>query len=199
MRLPDLKSRLRGVAVEARDLARDAKNSLRLKSSLLAAKRRGDIRKRLAGLETLLESARDANVLDLGCFDGLITYEFFRSGAKLVHGLDNDALHLETAGRIFGQAGIPSRFVHADLRKPGAIGRALRGHGLQTYDIVLFLGVFQHIYSSMDARRRNDLVADIVARTGSLLAVRMPQDVWGEFERLLPAREFEVVRAVPQA
>jgi len=194
-----LKSGLRSIAVKVRDLARDARNAAGLKTSFLASKRRGDIRKRLAGLEPLLEAARGATVLDLGCFDGLIAYEFFRSGAKLVHGIDNDARHLETAGRIFSQADIPSRFAHADLRKPRAVALALGADGLAKYDIVLFLGVYQHIFRSMNDRRRNELVADIVRRTGSLLAVRVPDDVWGEFERRLPAGDLELLRTVPQA
>lgn len=193
-----MKSRLRTVAVGVRDLARDAKNSMRLKSSFLAAKRRGDILKRLNGLESLLESAKGATLLDVGCFDGLIAYEFFRSGARLAHGIDNDSLHLETAGRIFAQVDVPSRFVHADLRKADAVSRALQGHGLHQYDVVLFLGVFQHIFRSMSMERRQNLVTGIVDRAGSLLAVRMPEEVWRDFECLLPAQELELVRAVPQ-
>lgn len=194
-----MKSGLRSIAVKVRDLARDARNAAGLKTSFLASKRRGDIRKRLAGLEPLLEAARGATLLDLGCFDGLIAYEFFRSGAKLVHGIDNDARHLETAGRIFSQADIPSRFAHADLRKPRAVALALGADGLAKYDIVLFLGVYQHIFRSMNDRRRNELVADIVRRSGSLLAVRVPDDVWDEFERRLPAGDLELLRTVPQA
>ncbi len=194
-----MKQGLRSIAVRARDLARDARNAMGVKTSFLASKRRGDIRKRLAGLEPLLEAAGGATLLDLGCFDGLIAYEFFRSGAKLVHGIDNDARHLETAGRIFSQADIPSRFAHADLRKAQAVARALGAGGLPRYDIVLFLGVFQHIFRSMSDRGRKELVAEVAGRTGSLLAVRIPDDVWGEFDRLLPPGELELVRAVTQA
>lgn len=194
-----MKQGLRSIAVRARDLARDARNAMGLKTSFLASKRRGDIRMRLAGLESLLEAAGGTTLLDLGCFDGLIAYEFFRSGAKLVHGIDNDALHLETACRIFSQADIPYRFAHADLRKAQAVAHALGADGLTKYDIVLFLGVFQHIFRSMSNRGRKELVADVVGRTGSLLAVRMPDDVWSEFDRLLPPGELELIRAVPQA
>jgi len=193
-----VRSSLRAYAVRVRDLARDAKNGLRLKTSFLAARRRGDIRKRIAGLETLLQAADGATVLDLGCFDGLIAYEFVRSGARLVHGLDNDAFHLETAARIFSQVETPSQFVHADLRKPGAVGRALAGHGRERYDIVLFLGVYQHIHRAMSERRRRDLAAAIVNRVGTYLAIRTPGHVWPEFEALLPAGTFELTSAQPQ-
>lgn len=193
-----MKSSVRAVAVRIRDLARDVRNSLRLKSTFLAAKRRGDVQKRMGGLEMLLQSAKDATVLDLGCFDGLIAYEFVRSGARLVDGLDNDGHHLDTANRIFSQVGIPSRFVHADLRKPDAVRRALGDQGQRRYDIVLFLGVFQHIHRSMSLQQRSNLVAAIVERVGSFLAVRMPQDVWIDFECLLPASNLELVRTVSQ-
>jgi 2-polyprenyl-3-methyl-5-hydroxy-6-metoxy-1,4-benzoquinol methylase len=187
------------MAVRVRDLARDARNAVGLKSSFLASKRRGDITMRLAGLEPLLEAAKGATLLDLGCFDGLIAYEFARSGARLVHGIDNDARHLETAERIFAQVDIPSRFAHADLRKSGAIARALGGDGVARYDIVLFLGVFQHIFRQMSEPRRQELVADITRRTGSLLAVRIPDDQWHEFDRLLTDADLKLVRQVPQA
>lgn len=193
-----VKSSLRLVAVRIRDLARDIRNSLRLKSSFLAAKRRGDILSRLGGLETLFKSAKGATVLDLGCFDGLIAYEFVRAGARLVHGLDNDGFHLDTANRIFSQVGIPSRFVHADLRKPDAVRRALGDQDQRRYDIVLFLGVFQHIYRSMSMQQRKNLIAGIAERVGSFLAIRMPRDVWADFESLLPARNFELIHTVSQ-
>jgi len=193
-----LASSFHATAVKARDLARDIRNSLRLKSSFLAAKRRGDVLKRIAGLETLFKMAKDATVLDLGCFDGLIAYEFVRTGARLVHGLDNDGFHLDTAKRIFSQVNVPSRFVHADLRKPDAVGHALGAHDQRQYDIVLFLGVYQHIYRSMGVQRRKDLVAGIVDRVGSFLAIRMPHETWGDFGGLLPDDKFELVHAVPQ-
>jgi SAM-dependent methyltransferase len=189
---------MRAVAVGIRDLARDVRNGLRLKTSFLAAKRRGDIRMRIAGLESLLQAAKDATVLDLGCFDGLIAYDFARSGARLIHGLDNDALHLDTAGRIFSQVDMPSVFVHADLRKPNAIGHALGDLACSKYDIVLFLGVFQHIYRSMSMRQRQDLVDSILDRAGSFLAIRTPQDVWPELERLLPPGRVELVGSLAQ-
>jgi 2-polyprenyl-3-methyl-5-hydroxy-6-metoxy-1,4-benzoquinol methylase len=193
-----VKNHLRAFAVRIRDLARDTRNGLRLKSSFLAAKRRGDILKRIEGLESLFQMAKDATVLDLGCFDGLIAYEFFRSGARLVHGLDNDGFHLDTANRIFSQVNISFRFAHADLRKPEAVGEALGDCGLRKYDIVLFLGVFQHIYRSMNVQRRKDLVDAIVDRVGSVLAMRMPQAVWSDFECLFPGEKFELVSTVPQ-
>lgn len=146
----------------------------------------------------VLEQARNATVLDLGCFDGLIAYEFFRSGAQLIHGLDNDAYHLDTAGRIFSQVDVPYKFAHADLRRPEAVDKALADAGLDKYDIVLFLGVFQHIYKSMSVLQRKTVVDGVVERARSLLAVRMPASVWIEFEKLFPEKQFEMIHRVAQ-
>ncbi len=189
---------IRTYAVRARDLARDLKNRLRINTSFLAAKRRGDIRTRIEGLGRLFEAADGATVLDLGCFDGLIAYEFFRAGAQLVHGVDNDAYHLDTANRIFSQVSIPYRFAHADLRSPDAIEAALGDACIDRYDIVLFLGVFQHIYKSMPVQQRKAVVDGVLGRVGSLLAVRVPENVWQEFESLMPEKQLEIIHRVAQ-
>lgn len=189
---------IRTFAIRARDFARDLKNRLRINTSFLAAKRRGDIRARIGGLGLLFEAAKGATVLDLGCFDGLIAYEFFRSGARLIHGLDNDAYRLDTANRIFSQVNIPYRFAHADLRRPDAIEVALGEAGLDRYDIVLFLGVFQHIYKSMPVPQRKAVVDGVLDRVSSLLAVRVPENVWQEVESLVPEKQFEMIHRVAQ-
>lgn len=189
---------LRSLARAGRDFLQDAKNSLRIPTSWLAAKRRGDILQRTAHFAPLLADAPGASLLDLGCYDGLIAYEFFRAGARLVHGLDNDPYHLETARRIFSQVAIPSRFAHADLRRPGALARALGPAAEPRYDLVLFLGVYQHIAHRMSEEARRALVREVAARSGRLLAIRMPAKTWPEFERHFPAAEFREQERIPQ-
>lgn len=189
---------IRETAIKFRDFARDLKNKMRLRTTFLAAKRRGDILKRIDGFERLFEMAKGATILDLGCYDGLIAYEFFRSGAKLIHGLDNDAYHLSTAARIFSQVNIPFKFSHADLRKPDAIPAALGEACLEKYDMVLLLGVYQHIYKSMSEQQRRAMVDNMLARVRSVFAVRIPKNAWPEFEKQFPAEQFELVEQIDQ-
>lgn len=192
-------SAVRRVARALRDFLQNTKNSLRLPTPWLAAKRRGDITKRIADFSLLFDQAPGSSLLDIGCYDGLIAYEFVRHGARSVVGIDNDPYHLATARRIFTQVALPSRFVHADLRKQGALARALREDDRTSFDIVLFLGVFQHIFRDMSSEKRASLVRAVCDRTGRVLAVRMPAPVWTEFEQHFPASEFEELLRIPQA
>ena len=52
----------------------------------------GNLFDRFAGLELVLPHAKDATVLDFGCCEGLIAYEFARAGCSLVHGFDIDEI-----------------------------------------------------------------------------------------------------------
>lgn len=181
----------------ARDCARDIKNKFRLKTNFLAAKRRGDILKRTEDFNVLFEHSEGASILDIGCYDGLIAYEFFRNGASLIHGLDNDAYHLDTAARIFSQVDIPSRFAYADLRKKNAIQNNLAESFRGAYDLVLFLGVFQHIYKQMNEEDRQALVNTIVNSARDVLAIRIPEQTWEIFEKYFSGKSFELVQRTP--
>lgn len=189
---------LRKTARAIRDLLRDIKNSLHINTSFLAAKRRGDILKRIEDFDLLMHNARNASILDVGCYDGLIAYEFFRSGARLIHGLDNDAYHLETARRIFSQVDIPARFTHADLRKRSAVNKALKDDVLDQYDMVLFLGVFQHIYRAMSEDERRALICDLADKAAKIIAIRIPEHTWAEFEKYFPVVQFEEIKKIEQ-
>lgn len=181
----------------ARDCTRDIKNKFRLKTNFLAAKRSGDILKRMEDFDVLFEHSDGASVLDIGCYDGLIAYEFFRNGASLIHGLDNDAYHLDTAARIFSQVDIPSKFAHADLRKKNAIQNTLAESFQGEYDLVLFLGVFQHIYKQMNEEARQSLVNTIVNSARDVLAIRIPEQTWEIFKKYFSEKSFELVQQTP--
>jgi len=181
-----------------RDCARDVKNKLKLKTVVLAAKRRGDIQKRMDEFNMLFQQCEGCSVLDIGCYDGLIAYEFFRNGVSEIHGIDNDAYHLDTAERIFSQVPIPSKFVHADLRKKKAIQSALGESLKPTYDIVLFLGVFQHVYRQMSEEAKQELVDTLVNASNSLLAIRIPDHSWAEFEKYFDTKQFALLQLTKQ-
>ncbi len=190
---------IRNLAVRVRDAMRDLKNALRLPTRFLAAKRRGDIVKRIAGFDLVLGKAQDASVLDIGCYDGLIAYEFFRAGAKQIHGLDNDAYHLATANRIFSQVAIDHAFAYADMRQPNAIAKYLGVHYQDQYDIVCFLGVYQHIYRDMSEALREALIHQVSSLASKLLMVRIPAHTWPEFEKYFPAEDFSEVHRIEHA
>ena len=43
---------------------------------------------RLTGLEPLIKKSKSKTLLDIGCADGLITYEFAKAGADYICGID---------------------------------------------------------------------------------------------------------------
>ena len=187
-------SKLKSIAKPVRDFSRDVKNRLKIPSSILSAKRQGNIIKRMEGLELLLDNAKAKNVLDIGCYDGLIAYEFARRGANTVLGLDNDQYHLNTAKRIFSQMEMDSKFVHVDLRNDD-LGELVNGTSDKNkeFGIVLFLGVFQHIHSNMSEEEKQKLVDDICSSCKGFLAVRMPDHTWPAFDKYFWKEGFELI------
>ena len=80
---------------------------------------------RLSGLRDLLHYAKGASLLDIGMNHGLISFEFARSGAILVHGCDIYEPGVLAAREIFTEIGAKSRFEIVDLAAgPEALERA---------------------------------------------------------------------------
>jgi hypothetical protein len=115
-------------------------------------------------------------VLDIGCCDGLVAYEFARSNAAIIHGFDKDPADLLFAKRLFRDVPVESRFVEANLAISGA--EFERRHGdklLPEYDTVLFLGVYHHLARQAEHADLDDLVDFLLGRTRRRFAVRTKQ------------------------
>lgn len=70
----------------------------------------------MIALAPALAEAGGKSVLDIGCAEGLIGRQFARAGALEVTGLDSIEAHLEVAREQC--AGLPMRFVHANVNDP---------------------------------------------------------------------------------
>src|SRR5690625_431981 len=126
-----------------------------------------DPRKRVHALLPLAEQARDKTVLDLGCAEGLMLQPFLAGGARLVHGVDESYRRIVSARRFFGRG--RSRFNVVDLNKP----RRLRDRSifLPHYDIVLFLGVYQHL----DPAIRRETLGTALEMARQVFVMRCPR------------------------
>ena len=135
---------------------------------------------RFEGLAPVLSQSAGATVLDIGCCDGLVAYEFARHGAAVVHGFELDEGDVLFARRLFRDVPVKSTFVAANLAiDSGSFTRLYSDVLLDRYDIVLFLGVYHHLeqqmsQDSLEAFVR--LLADMterafVIRTNRLAAV----------------------------
>jgi 2-polyprenyl-3-methyl-5-hydroxy-6-metoxy-1,4-benzoquinol methylase len=133
----------------------------------------GFINDRLNGLGQFVSKAIGKTILDIGCNRGLISFEFARNGAALVHGCDHYRRGIRTARDIFEEVPTKSRFEIIDLsRGQEAIARAFGDDYLPTYDVVLYLGVHHHLRRSMSEESLGELVKHLAGRTGSTLIAR---------------------------
>jgi len=155
--------------------------------------RRGgvDISTRFQGLEQIAVTSicKNATLLDLGCAEGLISYEFFKKGVRLVHGFDIQDISITLANELFKKEkdNLYFEFRQANLNNWKQFEKRNVDILLPSYDIVLFLGVFHHL-DEYDAR---NILENIVARTKKYLAIRTNNP----FPRALIDSEFDQISA----
>jgi 2-polyprenyl-3-methyl-5-hydroxy-6-metoxy-1,4-benzoquinol methylase len=136
------------------------------------ARTSGYLEDRLSGLTELLQFAPGSTVLDVGTNRGLVALEFGRRGA-LVHGCDLYQEGIYIAREIFKEVSAPARFEVVDLSKgPSALEAAFGPDYRTRYDIVLFLGVYQHLIKQMPIQQLEELIVHLANRTGRFFAFR---------------------------
>lgn len=93
------------------------------------------IEEQLLGLQQALKECSGRTVLDIGCAEGLIGFEFAKAGAAHVHGIDVVRDHIQIAYRLRDKAGLSKvvTFEVADLAELPAPKKQ--------YDIALALAV----------------------------------------------------------
>src|SRR5262249_30941881 len=97
------------------------------------------IEKRRSGLHLIAANASGLTVLDLGCAEGLAAAIFLDAGCSVLHGVDRKAARIEAARALF-KNDPRVRFDVADIARHDFHRRV---NCLTSYDIVLFLGVYQ--------------------------------------------------------
>ena len=151
----------------------------------------GDLFDRFVGLEFLFENANDCSVLDFGSCDGLISYEFARHGASLIHGFELSKPGVEFATNLFRNIPIPAIFTKADLAKrPEAFASRQSAILRDRYDIVLFLGMYHQLAAQMSRNDLDDLVRYLLSKAQTWFAVRT--NMLPEFEAIIRDSGFEL-------
>jgi 2-polyprenyl-3-methyl-5-hydroxy-6-metoxy-1,4-benzoquinol methylase len=134
---------------------------------------RGAHQDRLSGMSDLLRCAQGASVLDIGANHGLISFEFARHGASVVHGCDIHKKGVDTAREIFAEVQTPSRFEVVDLTAgPAVLETAFAPDYRSRYDIILFLGVYHLLKQQTSNRVVEELVHHLVDRTQRFFVTR---------------------------
>jgi 2-polyprenyl-3-methyl-5-hydroxy-6-metoxy-1,4-benzoquinol methylase len=131
------------------------------------------VSQRLRDLDPVLEDCAGRTVLDLGAAEGIVARQFLTRSAKLVHGFEMDPRRVDTARQICAQWE-GTAFRDADVSH---WDRFVEENGdllLQSYDIVLYLGLHQHL-----ARLRRAKVIRSAARLATrYFVLRMPVAVF---------------------
>lgn len=161
------------------------------------AKIAGDTFDRFRGLDYALQRANDCTVLDYGSSDGLVAYEFARHGVRLIHGFEIDRERREFATRLFRKVPVESEFCSADLSiQWDRFERKFEYLLLDTYDIVLYLGVYHHLRKQMDYDALHVAIRGLARRAGKLFVVRSNRA--GEISGLLEEEGFRCAQHVPR-
>jgi hypothetical protein len=117
----------------------------------------------------LLKACRNQSVLDLGCAEGVIARAFLDAGASLVHGFDIDEGRTLEAERLCNDA--RARFRPGNLNDWDAFSTANGDMLLPAYDIVLYLGLHQHL----NPAARMTALAGAARRARVWFAIRTPE------------------------
>lgn len=148
---------------------------------------------RLDGMVDLLGRARGASVFDIGCNRGMVGYEFYLNGARLVHGCDIYEDGIKTAREVFADArDCTSQFEVVDLTN-GSVALNPFGHGL--YDMVICLATYHKLKRIMRPDDLSDLMRHFGHRTGKYFAWRGTSDKPGENEEEMRALDGDLAAA----
>ncbi|WGF87360.1 class I SAM-dependent methyltransferase [Marinivivus vitaminiproducens] len=143
---------------------------------------------RLAGLHPVVSLLRGRHVLDLGCAEGVVLQEMLKGGPASGHGVDNSAERIASAKRLHIDPRL--HFDVVDLNRTTCFDAPVFRQG---YDVVLMLGVYQHLA----AASRPIVLRRALERCRERFVLRIPRC---HIERIDPS---EIVRnagfAVEQA
>lgn len=127
---------------------------------------------RLRGLEPILADCAGASLLDLGAAEGIVGHEFACRGARPVHGFELEPSRVTFAQHLSERANHEeTTWRQADLTNWSAFASANADLLLDSYDIVLFLGLYHHLPAQT---RRQSLLAAL-QRTRVWFAIRTPE------------------------
>ncbi len=156
----------------------------------------GNIFDRLRGLEFVLAKCAGCDVLDIGSNEGLVSYEFARNGARLIHGFERDERMVGFAQRLFRDVPIEGRFVAADLAISGKEFAEKYGQLLLAqYDVVLFLGVYHHLRRQGPMENLHSLIEVLLDKAKHWFVVRTNRIP--EFEPIILSRGFKLAHSSP--
>jgi 2-polyprenyl-3-methyl-5-hydroxy-6-metoxy-1,4-benzoquinol methylase len=115
------------------------------------------VQQQIRGLDSLWPELPGKTVLDVGCAEGLISFEAARAGAVAVHGVEIVRAHIAVAQRLRGTLPCTFTVANADDYKP-----------VEQYDVVLLLAVLHKLQNPYTA------ACKFAAACKDLAVIRLP-------------------------
>lgn len=149
---------------------------------------------RLDGLTDLVLRAKGASVLDIGCNRGLVGFEMYYNGARLVHGCDNYEEGITFCRHLFADfRDVRTQFEVVDLTEGTkgllkAFGDS-SSYGIGQYDIVLVLATVHKLKRKMSEDDLYELVYLLGQSTHKYLGWRGVEPGKGDNEAELALME----------
>ena len=151
----------------------------------------GNIFERMEGLESLFHDCKNKSILDVGCAEGLICYEFAKHGAVLIHGFEIDRRRVEFANLLFQEVPVKSEFRVANIATNfDKFEKQFSNSLLNQYDITLYLGVYHHLIRQTSPENVHEFISALLSRTATYFAVRT--NMIDQFESIILSKGFEV-------
>ena len=146
----------------------------------------GDWNHRIGDLFRCGIEFRDRTVLDAGCNMGILAYEIAKHEPKFIHGIDRSIGYIRTAQMIFLGVALDSQFDRLDMSRAKELTAALR----PSYDIVLFLSVYQHLRNAYGVDLAQGTLRTLLARCHGHFVFRVPQAELAEADAVIIGEGF---------
>ena len=147
---------------------------------------------RLNGLSRVFDFAAGKMVLDIACHNGTLAGACAAAGAIAIDGVDIWRPGLAMAVVELANYPIPSRFAYCDLTGGiAALHLALEPMAAH-HDVVLYLGIHQHLARQIESETLDQLLWDIAVLAKSVIAMRMPAGPMVRADAVVRAAGFDL-------
>ncbi len=143
---------------------------------------------RLAGIFDCGVDFSGKTILDAGCNVGIIDYEIAKKSPAFIHGIDDYPAGIAAARHIFQGLDVASRFDVADLTND----RRLRGLLRPSYDVVMFMSVWQHIRGQRGEAVADRVLATLTERCAGTFIAKTTDNIAHEFTAAMERHGFRV-------
>jgi len=123
------------------------------------------------------------SVLDIGCSNGLILYEFMRQGASHLYGIDSCEENIIFARNLFEYFPIISRFLCCDISQGLSLFE-------KDYNLVLYLGIHHHLRNQHGIHEAEKILERALDKCAEVFMIRSPFEILKSVRGIIESKGF---------